>query len=216
MEEKSIKVTGKGLAKKLVAVMEACGFVKKNGVNDFHHYNYATSSDVLQKVNSALVKNGLCSVVLPELIELVNVQNAKGNTEHLATVKVTVRIVDADNGADYAEFTGIGSGQDAGDKAVMKAQTAALKYAYMLSLNIATGDDPEADSRTDKFTGEAKANAAKNKSVRKQEQTTAEGMESGTCAQCGTSISARVEAFSVQRYGKPLCMDCQKKQKLSA
>jgi hypothetical protein len=151
MEENNVKFTGKGLAKKLVAVMEACDFVKKNGVNDFHHYNYATSSDVLQKVNTALVKNGLCSVVLPELLEMVNVQNAKGNTEHLATVKVTVRIVDADNGTDYAEFTGIGSGQDAGDKAVMKAQTAALKYAYMLSLNIATGDDPEADTATDNF-----------------------------------------------------------------
>ena len=46
---------------------------------------------------------------------MVNVQNAKGNTEHLATVKVTVRIVDTDNANDYAEITGIGSGQDAGD-----------------------------------------------------------------------------------------------------
>lgn len=29
----------------------------------------------------------------------------------------------------------------------MKAQTAAIKYAYMLSLAISTGDDPEADQK---------------------------------------------------------------------
>ena len=31
----------------------------------------------------------------------------------------------------------------------MKAQTAVIKYAYLLSLAISTGDDPEADHRTD-------------------------------------------------------------------
>jgi RNA polymerase-binding transcription factor DksA len=216
MEENNVKFTGKGLAKKLVAVMEACDFVKKNGVNDFHHYNYATSSDVLQKVNTALVKNGLCSVVLPELLEMVNVQNAKGNTEHLATVKVTVRIVDADNGTDYAEFTGIGSGQDAGDKAVMKAQTAALKYAYMLSLNIATGDDPEADTATDNFShdkGEAKTVKTETK---KRTVKAAEHEPEAICVSCGAPISGRVEEYSMSRYGTPLCMDCQRKRKESA
>jgi hypothetical protein len=212
MEEKENKTVGKSLAKKLVAVMAACDFVKKNGVNDFHHYNYATSSDVLQKVNAALVKNGLFSVVVPELISLVDVKNAKGNTEHLATVKSTIRIVDADNSTDYVEFTGIGSGQDAGDKAVMKAQTAALKYAYMLSLNIATGDDPENDTRTDKFSGDTNsdrtAKAAAKYDVPKE--------FTGACSQCGTAISGRVESFSVKKYGKALCMDCQRKQMLSA
>lgn len=216
MEEKEIRMTGKGLAKKLVAVMEACDFVKKNGTNDFHHYNYATSSDVLQKVNAAFVKNGLCSVVLPELLSMVNVQNAKGNTEHLATVKVTVRIVDTDNANDYAEITGIGSGQDAGDKAVMKAQTAALKYAYMLSLNIATGDDPEADTKTDKFNGDEQGKVTeaivRKKVVHKLPEADGECL----CSNCNVPVSARVASFSVQRYGKVLCMDCQKKQKATA
>lgn len=216
---KEVKVCGKGLAKKLVAVMEACDFVKKNGTNDFHHYNYATISDILIKVNAALVKNDLCSVVLPEIISMEEVKNAKGNTEHLATVKVTVRIVDADNGNDYAEFIGMGSGQDAGDKAIMKAQTAALKYAYMLSLNIATGDDPEADTKTDKFGGEAEKEEPKKTAVvhkassRKQ---MAPEEAACLCAKCGTPISERVESYSMQKYGLPLCMDCQKKQIKSA
>ena len=204
MEENSnanVKVCGKGLAKKLVAVMEACGFVKKNGTNEFHYYSYATCSDVLQKVNAAFVKNGLCSVVLPELVSLVDVKNIKGNTEHLALVKVTVRIVDADNGNDFAEFIGMGSGQDAGDKAVMKAQTAALKYAYMLSLNIATGDDPEADAKTDQFNGEETEQPDTKKVVRKTTKKPVPAEEAGClCAKCGTPISERVEAYSMQKY----------------
>ena len=61
---------------------------------------------------------------------------------------VKISIIDSESG-ETVDLYGIGSGQDAGDKAVMKAQTAAIKYAYMMSLCIATGDDPEADTNTD-------------------------------------------------------------------
>lgn len=32
------------------------------------------------------------------------------------------------------------------------------------------------------------------------------------CAGCGAEITDRVHDFSVKKYGKPLCMDCQRKQ----
>lgn len=57
-------------------------------------------------------------------------------------------LLDAETG-ETVTITGLGSGQDSGDKAVMKAQTAAIKYAYLLSMAISTGDDPEADIKTD-------------------------------------------------------------------
>ena len=136
------------IAKKLVAVMNECSHVAKNGINSFHNYKYATAEDVLQKVNESLTKNKLASIVCPTLESMVDVTNLKGNTEHLATVSVQVHIIDSDSG-ESVDLFGIGSGQDAGDKAVMKAQTAAIKYAFMLSLCIATGDDPEADGKTD-------------------------------------------------------------------
>jgi hypothetical protein len=71
-----------------------------------------------------------------------------GKAEHLATVEVKILLVDADSG-ESIEIKGLGSGQDNGDKGIMKAQTAAIKYAWMLTLNISTGDDPEADSTVD-------------------------------------------------------------------
>uniref|UniRef100_UPI0018C5A134 ERF family protein n=1 Tax=Pectinatus frisingensis TaxID=865 RepID=UPI0018C5A134 len=139
------------LAKKLIEIMKDCAYITKNGINNFHNYKYTTSADVLEKVNTAMVKQGICSIAVPEIISINEITTAKGNTEKLATVKVNITLIDRDSDESIT-ITGLGSGQDAGDKAVMKAQTAAIKYAYMLSFAIATGDDPEADSKTDENT----------------------------------------------------------------
>lgn len=107
-----------------------------------------TAADVMEKINAALVKHQVASVVTPELLELWEVTNAKGNSERLATVKTTVSFVDSESG-ESLQFIGLGKWSGYGDKAVMKAQTASLKYAYLMTLAIATGDDPEADSAVD-------------------------------------------------------------------
>ena len=45
------------LASKFIEVMRDCSHISKNGKNDFHGYKYATSADVLERVNAALVEN---------------------------------------------------------------------------------------------------------------------------------------------------------------
>lgn len=202
------------IAKKLVAVMAECAYVAKNGLNSFHKYKYATAEDVLQKVNEALTKNKIASTVVPELIEFTDVTNLKGNTEHLATVKVEITLIDSDSG-DEIKIYGIGSGQDAGDKAVMKAQTAATKYAYMLSFCIATGDDPEADVKTDENNYlEAQSVLTKQKAAVNKAKVKAKSSQIDneiTCAGCGEVIASdRVIEYSVAKFGHPLCMNCQK------
>lgn len=206
------------IAKKLVAVMSECSHVAKNGINSFHNYKYATAEDVLQKVNESLTKNKLASIVCPTLESMVDVTNLKGNTEHLATVSVQVHIIDSDSG-ESVDLFGIGSGQDAGDKAVMKAQTAAIKYAFMLSLCIATGDDPEADGKTDEATCiESQQNIKP--AVSSKPKATAKKTAGGAvaiCVGCGCDItSEKIVQFSVNRFGQPLCMDCQKKASKAA
>ena len=208
------------IAKKLLAVMDECAYVVKNGLNSFHKYKYATAEDVLQKVNESLTKNKIASIAVPELIEFTDVTNLKGNTEHLATVRVEISLIDSDSGEEVKIY-GIGSGQDAGDKAVMKAQTAATKYAYMLSFCIATGEDPEADSKTDENnyaepqSAPAKQKPAANKSKVKSKPAPA-GNEI-TCAGCGEVITSdRLIEYSIAKFGHPLCMDCQKQANRAA
>lgn len=195
------------IAKKLVNIMIECGHIAKNGLNSYHQYKYATAEDVLLKVNTALTKNKIASVVIPEIASMVDVTNLKGNTEHLVTVNVQIKLIDSESG-ECVDLFGIGSGQDAGDKAVMKAQTAAIKYAYMMSLCIATSDDPEADTKTDENSsignkGSKLVNNVKKISTIRKSIT--------VCANCGEEITSdRVVQFSMARYNKPLCMDCQK------
>ena len=137
-----------GIAKKLVMIMNECSHVAKDGFNDFHKYSYASASGVLETINAALVKHKVASVVTPAIISSFDVTNAKGNIEHQVTVGCNILLIDSESG-ESIDLYGIGTGQDAGDKAVMKAETAAIKYAYLLSMAISTGDDPEADSSVD-------------------------------------------------------------------
>ena len=196
------------IAKKLVNVMNECSHIAKNGLNSYHQYKYATAEDVLLKVNEALTKNKIASVVIPEIASMVDVTNLKGNTEHLVTVNVQIKLIDSESGESVG-FFGIGSGQDAGDKAVMKAQTAAIKYAYMLSLCIATGDDPEADSKTDENSAVGNKGTKITRIEMKTPKIPVENIV--VCTNCGEEIkSERVIQYSIGKYHKPLCMNCQK------
>ena len=114
------------IAKKFVEVMRDCSHVAKNGSNDFHRYKYATAADVLEKVNASLTKHGLATAVTPNILSTQQVSTAKGNVENLVTVEVVVMLIDPDSG-ETLTIKGLGSGQDAGDKAVAKAQTMAIK-----------------------------------------------------------------------------------------
>lgn len=203
MEEQERSV--KRIAAKLVKVMSEVAHVAKNGTNEFHRYQYATAADVLEKVNDALVGNKICSVANAELLSLENVVNAKGNQEHFATVRMNIRLIDSDSG-EYVDIAGLGNGQDSGDKAVMKAETASIKYAYMMAFNISTGDDPEADSRTDQFEA-APQTVALPRVVGKSNASYNSG---AVCNDCGTRISDKVAQFSEKRFGIGLCMNCQR------
>ena len=187
------------IAKKFVEVMRECSHVAKNGTNDYHKYKYVTAADVLEKVNASLTKNGLASVVATNLLGSKEVTTAKGNVEQLATVEVTITLIDSDSG-ETITLKGLGSGQDPSDKSLAKAQTMGIKYTYLSSLAIATSDDPEADSRTDEVMQcqhpHIKNNADNNP----------------TCKDCGSTITQRVADYSKNKFGRFLCLDCQRQK----
>lgn len=199
-----------GIAKKLVLIMGECSHVAKDGFNDFHKYSYASAAGVLETINAALVKHKVASVVTPAILSSFDVTNAKGNIEHQVTVGCNILLIDSESG-ESIDLYGIGTGQDVGDKAVMKAETAAIKYAYLLSMAISTGDDPEADTRTDENSyAEPQRTAAKNAPTVKN--TVEQQEHAAICVACGREISPKVLQYSLARYKRPLCMECQKKE----
>ena len=190
------------IAKKFIEVMRDCSHIAKNGTNEFHRYKYATAADVLEKVNASLTKHGLASIVSSNLLSLKDVTTSKGNIEQLASVEVCVTLIDSDSGESLS-IKGLGSGQDPSDKAVAKAQTMAIKYAYLNSLAIATLDDPEADLHTDEVM-QPKPKSAPNK---------INTPPALACHDCGSPISQKVADYSKSKFGRELCMTCQRAQK---
>ena len=174
------------IATKLVEIMKECRFISKSGVNQSQNYKYTTTTDVMEKVNTALTNHGVASIVNSEIIDFKEVTTSKGSNAHLATVKVTINLIDAESG-DTCTISGIGSGQDTNDKAVMKAQTAAIKYAYLLSFAIVSGDD-EGDRRGNNYTD-----------------------NEYTCEDCGKKIDQKTCSYSKNKFGRPLCYSCQQK-----
>ena len=198
-----------GIAQKLVLIMAECAHVTKDGFNDFHKYSYASAAGVLEVINAALVKHKVASVVTPSILSSFDVTNAKGNIEHQVTVGCNILLIDSESG-ESIDLYGIGTGQDAGDKAVMKAETAAIKYAYLLSMAISTGDDPEADSGVDERSYTTPQPNPVPKTSTHKTASEVQKDSAAVCAGCGKEISEKVFNYSMTRYHRPLCMTCQK------
>ena len=137
------------LVQKLANVMKEVRYIEKKGFNSFSKYKYATESDVAEKIREVLAEQSV--IMLPDVVEHTTREhtNRKGHIEYIATVKVKFTFIDGETGEELAIHSA-GEGQDSGDKAVYKAITGAQKYALMKAFMIPTGDDPEADTNTDK------------------------------------------------------------------
>jgi hypothetical protein len=137
------------LASKLVRVMGGIGHIPKRGRNEFFGYDYATEADVADAVRTALVAEGV--VMIPSIADVREreVLTRKNQKEIVTTVTLAVTFIDGDSGQTFT-FQMAGAGQDGGDKGIMKAISAAMKYAQLKALSLPTGDDPEADEGTDR------------------------------------------------------------------
>lgn len=138
----------KNIANKLIQVMEKCGYIQKDSQNKEQKYKYVSAAAVSEKINTALVETRLVSIPRFSIVSEKEKTTKNGAVWQLVTVQCVLHIVDADSG-ESVSVTSLGCGTDMGDKAVAKAQTMALKYAWLTALNIETGDEPEADERTD-------------------------------------------------------------------
>ena len=128
---------------KLIDAGTEVAYLKKDAKNDHFGYDYLSELMVKEKGWAALRKNGL-ALVRCEL-ELPFISSDGKNV--IALVRLSLS---SENSTDVVVWEGIGQGTDKGDKAAMKAQTAAYREAMKNGLGIAAGNDPEKDTTVDR------------------------------------------------------------------
>lgn len=144
MSDKNLAV--RSLSELLAEVMGKVAYVQKDAKNDHHGYRYASAEAVLGKVNAECSSRGIAVSSKTELLQY-GPRTVNGKESSYAVVHMTLTFI---RGGETIAMQGLGEGSDKGDKAIMKANTAALKYAVASGFLISWGDDPEADSGTDR------------------------------------------------------------------
>ena len=197
-----------GLAKKLLAVMVECGHVSKDGRNNYQNYAYVTAARGNDLVNASLTKNGIVTATNFELLELREVATKEGKSERLATVKAEITLRDVDS-EETMTISGLGSGQDVGDKGVAKAQTMAVKYAWKSTLLIDdASDDPDSDGgfvRTEKPGGAPVSKPAASNGWSGDGKAIV-----GKCESCGRDVNEKSAYYSRKKFdGHLYCYNCQ-------
>ncbi len=133
----------KNVSQKILAVMEAVSHIEKDSYNAFQKYNYVSEANLVGKVRQAMIDNKL--IAIPDMVSHNIIPSGKDGDSHLTTVVVEYTFIDAESG-EFITFTSGGQGTDKGDKGIFKALTGCNKYALLKAFQIATGDDPEADT----------------------------------------------------------------------
>ena len=144
------------LAEKLLKVMQECAHIGKDAVNEEVNYPYVSAAKINDAVNRALTDNGIATAAESKVIDIRTI-----GEKVFATVEVKIALYD--ESGESLTICGVGTGIDAGDKSVAKAQTMAVKYAWKNSLLICdASDDPDAVGGKVNY---AKPQAAKKPSV---------------------------------------------------
>lgn len=145
----------------LLAIAADVGYVAKDGTVDVGRgYKYASAEAVLAKVRKACQEHGVA--VTQSAPQLVHHQDivAEGSTKSTA-IRVVRMTQTYSLGQERSVFSGLGEGKDNGDKATMKANTAALKYLLASAFNISWGDDPEASDEDGNKTTKPRARGSR-------------------------------------------------------
>lgn len=132
---------------KLHAATKDIEAIGKGSENSFHHYRYAGIEDIVNGTRDHLLAHGLLVLAAREDMDERQRQTNQGEAT-VTTVHLTFRIYDVETGFSL-ELPWSGRGEDPADKGVSKALTDARKTFLIQQLNIARGDDTEADPTTD-------------------------------------------------------------------
>lgn len=136
----------KAIIAKLISVMKKVPAIERSGVNDKDGYEFFSEADVLLPLRPVLQRMGVLV-----LHSVADVQSAVDEWGVTATVRTTLRFLDAESG-ESLEISSAGQGRDVGDKAVAKAITAALKQGLRHAFLLTCGVEAELPGRAPSIT----------------------------------------------------------------
>jgi len=179
----------------------------KSNRNTFGNYNYRSCEDILEGVKP-LLNEVKAVVVLNDSIELI------GDRYY---VKAEATFIDTESGD---KFTASAYAREDNDKKGMdlaqitgSVSSYARKYALNGLFCIDDTKDPDATNEHDKGKGPETLKGNYPPKVNNINTTTE--IKCSTHG-CGTTINEAIKKFSINKYGKSLCMICQKKAGVSA
>lgn len=186
----------------------------KNQTNTFGGYNYRSCEDILEAVKPLLEKAMTTLNLSDEIVEVggriyvkatATLYDCSSYTEgHIDTISATgyAREEESKKGMDASQITG-------------SASSYARKYALNGLFCIDDTKDADATNTHGKDASSPppraeyppEAKAPKNASDAPLYEDEDEGP---FCSVCGAKISAKVRDYSAKKFGRALCMDCQK------
>lgn len=113
-------------------------------------YKAVREIDILNAVKPLEEKYGIYSYPFDrQVIESKQVAGYSEKQNNFLRVEVTYRFVNVDIPSEFIEVKSYGDGIDSQDKAPGKALTYADKYALLKAYKIATGEDPDENTKSD-------------------------------------------------------------------
>ena len=189
---------------KLAAIQSEL-YVPKNQRNNFGGFNYRSCEDILQKATPLCKKYNTVLILSDELVNMGDRYYVKAKAElidlepsasqaFIPTIEVTAYAREEleKKGMDQSQVTGASSSY-------------ARKYALNGLFCIDDAQDSDATNTGDKPKAPVKAPAQP-----KPQPTRAPDPGSDKCEVCGKPINEKVRSYSMSKFGKALCMDCQK------
>lgn len=182
----------------------------KSQWNDFGNYNYRSCEDILTAVKPLLVET-------KTTLYFSDVIKADGERNYIQT---TLSFVDIESG-EKIEVTGYAREEET-KKGMDGSQItgASSSYARKYALNgLFAIDDVKDSDYTNIEPQKTSTQATKPKQTTSNTPKPANAPKSSNsgakCSNCNAEVTDKVAAFSKEKYGKVLCMKCQKNEEKS-
>ncbi len=157
--------------------------LKKSGYNKFAGYKYFELGDFLPAINKLAVEYKVCTEVNFYSDKATLILENNENPEEKKMFECTTGDI---------QLKGCHDIQNVG-----AVQTYLRRYLYTNAFEIV--EQSELDAITGKEEAEGKNNSKTNTSL------------TAKCSECNTSINDNVYKFSMQKFGRALCVGCQRK-----